>query len=142
MKRAKGFTIVELMIVVGILGVIASIALPIYRDFISRGKVSEAVTLLGGLKTPMTEYYGNSGVWPMVATVSGKTRGNYVELLESGGSEADGMFYVQATMNADEARIGGMQLRNLYYPDTDNWVCTTAGTDNPLPPQYLPAPCR
>ena len=52
----KGFTLIELMIVVAIIGILAAIAIPAYQDYITRGQVSEAVSLGGGLKSPLAEY--------------------------------------------------------------------------------------
>ncbi|RKZ76306.1 MAG: prepilin-type cleavage/methylation domain-containing protein, partial [Candidatus Parabeggiatoa sp. nov. 1] len=102
MKKTRGFTIIELMIVVGIIGVIASIAIPIYRDYMTRAKVAEAVNLLGGLKSPMLEYYHNIGTWPSIANVGGRTSGRYTSLIKSGGPIIEGgtttIYWIEATM--------------------------------------------
>lgn len=60
----KGFTLIELMIVVAIIAILAAIALPAYQDYTKRSRVSEAVTLAGGAKTAVAEYFSNENAWP------------------------------------------------------------------------------
>ena len=66
MKRTmqKGFTLIELMIVVAIIGILAAIALPAYQDYTKRTHVSEGLTLAGGAKASVTEYYSSQGNFP------------------------------------------------------------------------------
>jgi type IV pilus assembly protein PilA len=141
MKAQHGFTLVELMIVVGILGVLASIAIPLYGDYMTRGKVSEVVTMLGGLRTPMTEFYGANLRWPTVNEVGGKATGNYVSIITSGEQSAN-VFYVEALMKSSAGYVGGKRLRNYYYVDRDDWECTTRDAPEPIPYQYLPSSCK
>jgi type IV pilus assembly protein PilA len=143
-KKQKGFTIIELMMVVSIIGILASIALPMYMDYTTRAKVSEAVNLLGGLKMPMVEYFWAENRWPSVALVGGKPSGIYTSLVESmtwseGGTT---LYGVQATMRADP-KIGNKKLLMRYIPEIVDWECTTNGLGNDgIPQTYLPAPCR
>ena len=60
----KGFTLIELMIVVAIIAILAAIALPAYQDYTKRSRVSEAVTLAGGAKTAVAEFFSNENAWP------------------------------------------------------------------------------
>src|SRR5690606_34164797 len=61
-QMQKGFTLIELMIVVAIIGILAAIALPAYQDYTARAQAAEAVNLLGGLKTPVIDISGTSGL--------------------------------------------------------------------------------
>ncbi|EMS2157804.1 pilin, partial [Neisseria gonorrhoeae] len=80
----KGFTLIELMIVIAIVGILAAVALPAYQDYTARAQVSEAILLAEGQKSAVTEYYLNNGEWPEnngaagVAS-SGEIKGKYVE---------------------------------------------------------------
>ncbi|EMU4737461.1 pilin [Neisseria gonorrhoeae] len=60
----KGFTLIELMIVIAIVGILAAVALPAYQDYTARAQVSEAILLAEGQKSAVTEYYLNHGTWP------------------------------------------------------------------------------
>ncbi|WP_118832590.1 pilin [Neisseria meningitidis] len=60
----KGFTLIELMIVIAIVGILAAVALPAYQDYTARAQVSEAILLAEGQKSAVTEYYLNHGEWP------------------------------------------------------------------------------
>ncbi|HEZ6897237.1 TPA: pilin [Neisseria meningitidis] len=83
----KGFTLIELMIVIAIVGILAAVALPAYQDYTARAQVSEAILLAEGQKSAVTEYYLNHGEWPAnnssagVAT-SSKIKGKYVKEVE------------------------------------------------------------
>ncbi|HFB1312023.1 TPA: pilin, partial [Neisseria gonorrhoeae] len=95
----KGFTLIELMIVIAIVGILAAVALPAYQDYTARAQVSEAILLAEGQKSAVTEYYLNHGEWPKdndsagVASAS-KIIGKYVKevKVENG--------VVTATMNS------------------------------------------
>ncbi|ENY4804474.1 pilin, partial [Neisseria gonorrhoeae] len=96
----KGFTLIELMIVIAIVGILAAVALPAYQDYTARAQVSEAILLAEGQKSAVTEYYLNNGEWPEdndkagVAS-SSSIKGKYVEKVEV----AKGV--VTATMKSD-----------------------------------------
>ncbi|UYA86735.1 pilin [Neisseria gonorrhoeae] len=83
----KGFTLIELMIVIAIVGILAAVALPAYQDYTARAQVSEAILLAEGQKSAVTEYYLNHGEWPKdnasagVASAS-DIKGKYVEKVE------------------------------------------------------------
>ncbi|HFA4551656.1 TPA: pilin, partial [Neisseria gonorrhoeae] len=83
----KGFTLIELMIVIAIVGILAAVALPAYQDYTARAQVSEAILLAEGQKSAVTEYYLNNGKWPEnngaagVASAS-KIIGKYVKEVE------------------------------------------------------------
>ncbi|HFB7975502.1 TPA: pilin, partial [Neisseria gonorrhoeae] len=81
----KGFTLIELMIVIAIVGILAAVALPAYQDYTARAQVSEAILLAEGQKSAVTEYYLNHGTWPSdnsaagVASSPSDIKGKYVE---------------------------------------------------------------
>ncbi|HFA9083272.1 TPA: pilin [Neisseria gonorrhoeae] len=68
----KGFTLIELMIVIAIVGILAAVALPAYQDYTARAQVSEAILLAEGQKSAVTEYYLNNGEWPKDNGAAGK----------------------------------------------------------------------
>ncbi|HFC2647411.1 TPA: pilin, partial [Neisseria gonorrhoeae] len=97
----KGFTLIELMIVIAIVGILAAVALPAYQDYTARAQVSEAILLAEGQKSAVTEYYLNNGKWPEnngdagVASSAADIKGKYVQKVEV----AKGV--VTATMKSD-----------------------------------------
>ena len=78
----KGFTLIELMIVVAIIGILAAIAIPAYQDYTIRSQVAEGLTLAADLKVAVAEQIANSGEWPVdetaIGQVTGEKRGKYV----------------------------------------------------------------
>ncbi|HGT4351099.1 TPA: pilin [Neisseria meningitidis] len=83
----KGFTLIELMIVIAIVGILAAVALPAYQDYTARAQVSEAILLAEGQKSAVTEYYLNHGIWPgdnsSAGVASSSTiKGKYVKEVE------------------------------------------------------------
>ncbi|EMT3155890.1 pilin, partial [Neisseria gonorrhoeae] len=122
----KGFTLIELMIVIAIVGILAAVALPAYQDYTARAQVSEAILLAEGQKSAVAEYYLNNGKWPEnndkagVASPS-EIKGKYVEKVEV----AKGV--VTATMKSDgvNKEIKGKKL-SLWAKRQDGsvkWFC-------------------
>src|ERR1700723_4673646 len=67
----KGFTLIELMIVIAIIGILAAIAIPAYQNYTIRAQVTEGLTLGDGWKTAISEYYANTGNWPAQSNLTG-----------------------------------------------------------------------
>ncbi|HGT9296233.1 TPA: pilin, partial [Neisseria gonorrhoeae] len=107
----KGFTLIELMIVIAIVGILAAVALPAYQDYTARAQVSEAILLAEGQKSAVTEYYLNHGEWPKDNTSAGVAsasdiKGKYVKSV----TVTNGV--VTATMNSSNVNkeIQGKKL--------------------------------
>ena len=143
MKTQKGFTLIELMIVVAIIGILAAIAIPAYQDYIARSQVSEAVSLSAGGKTPLAEFYADRGLWPQESSsVMGNTRGKYVSVitLSLGASSVAGTATLTATMKTTGVNraIQGKTLDLLTYDGGRTWTCKAGTVDT----KYLPGACK
>jgi type IV pilus assembly protein PilA len=144
MKMQKGFTLIELMIVVAIIGILAAIAIPAYQDYIARSQMSEAVELLAGGKTPMAEFYSDKGMWPAApASVMGNTSGKYVSAItQSAGGATASSNTLTATMKGAGSSINkNIAAKTMTMATTDGgakWACS-AGT---VSSKYLPGACK
>lgn len=141
MKNQKGFTLIELMIVVAIIAILAAIALPAYQDYLIRSQVSEGLTLTSGAKSAVAETYANTGAWPTDNAAAGletKTniKGKYVTQVEVASN------VITATFGNDaNAKIKGGTL-TLTAADNNGsiaWTCAGAGA---VAAKYLPKACR
>jgi type IV pilus assembly protein PilA len=137
----KGFTLIELMIVVAIIGILAAVAIPAYQDYIARAQVAEAVTLTSSGKTPLAEFMGDKGIWPSTADiVMGSLNGKYVSNITLAGSTGTvGTIQVVATMKDSgvNSQILGSTLI-LTSADGRAWSCTSGTVSS----KYRPAACR
>jgi type IV pilus assembly protein PilA len=142
MKRAQyGFTLIELMIVVAIIGILAAIAIPAYQDYTVRSKVTEGINLASAAKSAVSEYRISQGGWPgsnATAGIAGTIKGTYVS---SVGVSGNGVITV--TFNGIENAISGKTFTLTPGFDTTNnssvtWACAP-GT---IASKYLPANCR
>src|SRR6266478_3502321 len=113
----KGFTLIELMIVVAIIGILAAIAIPAYQNYTIRAQVTEGLTLGDGWKTAISEYYANTGNWPTVANLTGTT--NSIGKYESSVTVTTGGV-VQITYGGQaNAKISGCVLNLVPWTNAN-----------------------
>ena len=142
----KGFTLIELMIVVAIIGILAAVALPAYQDYTIRAKMSEVIGMAAAAKTSVSEYYVSVGSMAADATAAGiNTDGNQSQYLKN----AAGVVYAgggnTATITFDITNLlpasGTLVFQGIGSSNGVQWTCdTAAGTT--IIAKYLPANCR
>ncbi len=144
----KGFTLIELMIVVAIIGILAAVAIPAYQDYIARAQVSEVVSLLSGGKEPLAEFYADKGFWPAAAaSVMGNIGGKYTASIAivAGASTTGQTLDLQGTMKTTGVSKGvaGSALVLETVDGGKNWSCTmyNAGNSN-MSLKYRPGACK
>lgn len=147
----KGFTLIELMIVIAIVGILAVVALPAYQDYTARAQMSEALTLAEGQKTAVVEYYSDKGEFPSDNATAGIAKASEItgKYVASVTVAADATKKASATITAKMKSSGvnkDIQGKTLMLTGKQNkgsfdWTCTK-GTANPVDDKFLPSSCR
>ncbi|ENX1589997.1 pilin [Neisseria gonorrhoeae] len=155
----KGFTLIELMIVIAIVGILAAVALPAYQDYTARAQVSEAILLAEGQKSAVTEYYLNNGEWPENNTSAGVAsasdiKGKYVESV----TVANGVVTAKMKPSGVNKEIQGKKLSLWAKRENGSvkWFCgqpvtrdnkandtvADAADKDKIETKHLPSTCR
>ena len=146
---SRGFTLVELMIVVAIIGILAAVAIPAYSDYTARAQVSEGVQLASSYRTGMAEYYQNTSVWPSNLTAIGSTTsGKYIDsMVITTGAGATGDLVITSTFKASGVSpfITGSTFAISTSDGGNTWDCGQLGTaaaNTNLEAKHLPSACK
>jgi len=135
----KGFTLIELMIVVAIIGILAAVAIPAYGDYTARAQAAEAFTLMDGFKTPLTELYtSNQGFDVVAATatptdvqVAGIIEGKYVASVAVPAGKTSLQATFRTTGISSKLVVGGVatSVHMMYNPISGAWTCANGEAD-------------
>jgi type IV pilus assembly protein PilA len=165
MKKAiqKGFTLIELMIVVAIIGILAAIAIPAYQDYTIRAQVTEGLNLMSDMKAGVAEWYAQEGAWPSSLVqigISGSASdkaAKYVKSISLSKGTLITTFGIQAnsnitdktlalapkvSVNGDVIWVCGERAAPSTASDPSSGPSTSAAGETDLKPKYLPANCR
>ena len=143
-KTQSGFTLIELMIVIAIIGILAAIAIPAYQDYVIRSQVSESLSLGDGSKTAIAEFYSNTGRLPGSNSSAGLANaasitGNYVTSVTVTGTGTISVLF-NATKANSKIQNAILVLSPITSVGSTKWTCKT-GTPT-IANKYLPTNCR
>lgn len=135
-----GFTLIELMIVVAIIGILAAIAIPEYMNYTARTQVSEASSLVDGVKTAVESYITANGSFPTdLSGLGARTSGKYVATLAAASTDTSGAGTITVTFRSAGV-ASGIHGKTVLWKRDDNgvWSCSPGTIDK----KYLPYHCR
>lgn len=129
-----GFTLIELMIVVAIIGILAAVALPAYQDYTVRAKASEMILAASGLKTTISEWFQSKGSMPAAGSVSSDASSKYVGSVGWDGTT------ITAHGTAAEPKLDGKTITLTGVSQSNGQIVWTCG--GTVDAKYRPASCR
>ena len=142
----KGFTLIELMIVIAIVGSIAAVAIPSYLDYIAKSQASEAVTLTGAVRSPLKEYYASNGVLPSVGELGVQSEGKYVLGITIFSTATNVVIQAQFKPTGVNISIQSETFAMASDSELKNWQCGLGGAVSSIHTStgynYLPTSCR
>ena len=141
MRKQQGFTLIELMIVVAIIGILAAIAIPAYQDYTIRAQVSEGINLDAGAKASISEYFMDKGVLPADQTEAGMAADTEITGSYTSSVAWDGAIITVTYGQQANDIIDGQTL--TLVPDatgvgSPEWNCVRGD----LAAKHVPAACR
>ena len=140
-RKQSGFTLIELMIVVAIIGILASIAIPAYQRYVIRSQITEGLSLSGSAKAVVSEFYMENGAWPTNNSEAGlpigtEIRGDFTKQVVVENNVIAIMYGINA-----HGHISGniVSLTAFNNAGSVSWSCTSGGT---IEARFLPEVCR
>ncbi|MHB1670388.1 pilin [Thiomonas sp.] len=146
----QGFTLIELMIVVAIIGILAAIAIPAYQNYVIRAQVTEGLSLADGAKTAIAEYWTNHGTFPTTNALAGlatdtSITGNYVSQVNAANGKILVTFSDTAPQKANSAintKVLSLSAIAAAGAGSITWTCGTTSAGTTVSTQYLPSSCN
>ena len=148
-KLQRGFTLIELMIVVAIIGILAAVAIPSYQDYTTRAQMTEAMGLTSAFKISVADWYADKGDYPgAVFSVGDVVTGKYVRMIAFAGGGTTTELDIVATMMGVGSVNPNISAGNFAISTTSGgirWSCGSIGSaaaQTDLADKYLPGACK